>query len=235
MKAPYIMAGDGGLETLLPTIEFLQQNGATMLEIGIPFSDPVADGPVIQAAGLRALASGVTLAGVLAELEQHKNRITIPLVIMCYANPITRFGIERFAQACATIGIKGVIIPDVPMEEETPFVQALRPLGIAFIRFITLTSTTERIKETLADAEGFIYAVTVKGTRGERASYEQDIFKLLQQVSAQSPVPVYAGFGISTKEHIANFLAVCDGVIIGSTIVQALYEKRYDDIIALLK
>lgn len=235
MKAPYIMAGDGGLVTLLPTIEFLQQNGADMLEIGIPFSDPVADGPVIQAAGLRALAQGVTLTGVLNELMSHKERIAIPLVIMCYANPITRFGIERFAQVCADIGIKGVIIPDVPMEEETPFVQALRPFGIPFIRFITLTSTTERIKETLADAEGFIYAVTVKGTTGERASYEQDIFKLLQQVSAESPVPVYAGFGISSRKHIADFLQVCDGVIIGSTIVQALHEKRYEDIIALLK
>lgn len=235
MKAPYIMAGDGGIETLLPTIEFLQQHGATMIEVGIPFSDPVADGPVIQAAGLRALAAGVTLTKILDELLLHRERITIPLVIMCYANPITRFGIEHFAKVCDAIGIKGVIIPDVPMEEEQPFTSALAPYGIPFIRFVTLTSDNARIETTLRDAQGFIYAVTVKGTTGKRASYDPAIFTLLQQVTAKSPVPVYAGFGISNREHIANFLAVCDGVIIGSAIVQALHEKRYDDIMALLK
>lgn len=232
--APYIMAGDGGIQTLLPTIEFLQKNGATMIEVGIPFSDPVADGPVIQEAGLRALQANVTLQDVLQEITLHKARIHIPLVIMCYANPIYAFGIESFAKACGEAHIKGVIIPDVPLEEELAFSSPLKAYQIPFIRFITLTSPKERIATIIENAEGFIYAVTVKGTTGERTSYDQTIFELLKEVKAMSHIPVYAGFGIHTKEQITQFHEVCDGVIIGSKIVQALHHKDYEGITKLL-
>lgn len=230
-----MMAGDGGLETIIPTILFLQKAGANMIELGIPFSDPVADGPVIQAAGLRALQAGITLDKVLSEVEAHQKEITIPIIIMCYANPIYRLGVTKFAERCAAANIKGVIVPDAPMEEEALFKNALQPYNIPFIRFVTLTSTDERIADTLADAEGFIYAVTVNGTTGERQSYNANLFSHLQKITEQSPVPVLAGFGIANKTHIANFHAVCDGVIIGSKIVQALHDKNYAEIEALLQ
>jgi tryptophan synthase alpha chain len=222
----YIMAGDGGLHTLKETILLLEDAGVTVVELGIPFSDPVADGPVIQEAGKRALAEKVTLQGVLAELASFKNDISIPVVIMTYANPVFKLGAETFADQCATAGVSGVIIPDVPMEEETEFKEPLSKHDIALIRFVTLTSSDERIDETVDGAEGFIYAVTVNGITGARAGFAGDLSAHLVRITEKSPVPVLAGFGVSSKEQAETLGAACDGVIVGSKIVSLLHEGR---------
>lgn len=230
----YIMAGDGGLHTLKNTILLLEDAGVTLVELGIPFSDPVADGPVIQEAGKRALKEKVTLTQILEELASFKEEITIPVVIMTYANPVFKIGAERFADLCAKAGVSGVIIPDVPMEEEEEFKKPLSDQDIAMIRFVTLTSSDQRIEETVNGAEGFIYAVTVNGITGARAGFAGDLSAHLSRITEKSSVPVLAGFGVSSKEQAETLGAACDGVIVGSKIVQLLHEKRGNEIKGLI-
>ncbi|OXS80104.1 tryptophan synthase subunit alpha [Domibacillus enclensis] len=230
----YIMAGDGGLHTLKDTILLLEQSGVTVIELGIPFSDPVADGPVIQEAGQRALKEKVTLTEILHELASFKEEIQVPIVIMTYANPVFKIGAGRFADLCDTAGVSGVIIPDVPMEEEAEFKEPLANHNIAMIRFVTLTSSSERIAETVKDAEGFIYAVTVNGITGARAGFAGDLNAHLSRIAEQSPVPVLAGFGVSSKEQAETLGAACGGVIVGSKIVQLLHEGKGSEIKQLI-
>src|SRR5690625_6510025 len=144
---PYIMAGDGGLDKLERQISFLEECGVTAIELGIPFSDPVADGPTVQAAGERALAGGTTLTGVLEMLRQTKETRTIPIILMTYLNPIYAYGIDQFAADCEASGVDGIIIPDIPLEEEPVISDALNRHDIAFIRLAALTSTKERLAE----------------------------------------------------------------------------------------
>ncbi|ATP38900.1 tryptophan synthase subunit alpha [Solibacillus sp. R5-41] len=231
---PYIMAGDGGLETLKPTILKLQQLGVSAIEIGIPFTDPVADGPTIEKAGERALAHGVTLRNVLAELSRFADDISVPLVAMTYLNPILAYGIEAFARDAYAAGIRGLIVPDMPLEESALLHPALKTHGIALVQLVSLTSPLERVKKLAAASEGFIYAVTVNGTTGIRAEFAENLqahFKVLKQHSA---VPILAGFGISTPEHVKNFSAIADGVIVGSQIVAALEQQDWTTIESLV-
>lgn len=232
---PYIMAGDGGLEQLIPRLELLQNAGATMVEIGVPFSDPVADGPVIQAAGLRALQAGTTLRAILDTLENVREKITIPLIFMTYLNPILSIGIESFAMKCKEIGIDACIIPDVPLEEEDEMKPILNNYGIAFIRLASLTSPPERLQQICEGAEGFLYAVTVKGVTGVRNEFEKNVESYLQNLKEMSQIPVLAGFGISTPEHVRNMIHVCDGVIVGSRIIQLLERGAEEEITHLIK
>lgn len=217
---PYIMAGDGGLEKLVPQLEFLQSAGATMIEIGIPFSDPAADGPVIQEAGMRALEAGTTIQGILSALENVRETVTIPLLFMTYLNPILSIGAEQFAEKCKAIGIDGCIIPDLPLEEEGEIKPLLQQYEIALIRLASITSPPERLRELTEGAEGFIYAVTVKGVTGMRRDFETDPSSYVQALKEMSSIPVLAGFGISTPEHVQKMGSACDGVIVGSQIIQ---------------
>jgi tryptophan synthase alpha chain len=230
----YIMAGDGGLHTLKDTILLLEKSGVTVVELGIPFSDPVADGPVIQEAGKRALKERVTLTQILDELASFKDEISVPIVIMTYANPVFKIGAAHFAHLCEKAGVSGVIIPDVPMEEEAEFKEPLTERDIAMIRFVTLTSSDERIAETVEDAEGFIYAVTVNGITGARAGFSGDLKAHLSRITEQSPVPVLAGFGVSSKEQAETLGSACGGVIVGSKIVQLLHEGKGNEIKQLI-
>lgn len=216
---PYIMAGDGGLEQLVPRLEFLQKAGATMIEIGIPFSDPAADGPIIQQAGLRALKKGTTIMKVLNELEHAREKVSIPLLFMTYLNPILSIGIKNFAQRCEEIGIDGCIIPDVPLEEEHEIRPVLQQHQLAFIRLASIVSPPERLQQISNGAEGFLYAVTVKGVTGVRKDFEEDVSSYVRHLKEMSSVPVLAGFGISTPKHVANMCSNCDGVIVGSQII----------------
>ena len=168
---PYMMAGDGGLDTLKEKLLFLQEAGVTAIEIGIPFSDPVADGEAIQQAGARALAEGVTLRKVLEELQKCKDEVAVPLVVMTYLNPILAFGIPQFVEACEEAGIAGLIIPDMPLEESGPLREKLEGTDIAWVPLVTLTSSDERIAKIAESAEGFLYAVTVNGITGERNAF----------------------------------------------------------------
>lgn len=232
---PYIMAGDGGIETLKKTILFLQETGVTAIELGIPFSDPVADGPVIQEAGERALAQGVTLRTVLKELAEFSDEVTVPLVIMTYLNPILSYGIEEFAKACQASGVSGLIIPDLPHEESGLVSSAFTEAELALIPLVSLTSPPERIEKITAAGEGFIYAVTVNGITGVRDGFNDNLEAHLQQLKAVSPVPVLAGFGISTPEQVQSIGAFADGVIVGSAIVDALHRNDLQTVASLVK
>ncbi|MFC4386412.1 tryptophan synthase subunit alpha [Gracilibacillus marinus] len=231
---PYIMAGDGGLDQLDDQLTFLEEAGATVVELGIAFSDPVADGPTIQEAGLRALENGVTLRKVLATLKESKSERNIPIVLMTYINPIHAFGVEQFAEACDEAGVDGLIIPDVPLEEETLLTPHLEKYDIALIRLAALTSTKDRLTEIAKRTEGFLYAVTVTGTTGARTSFKENLSEHLQALKAQCNVPVLAGFGVSTPEHVQNLTAYCDGVVVGSRIVDLLHKGDRETIKELI-
>lgn len=225
---PYIMAGDGGLDKLKKDILFLQEIGVTAIELGIPFSDPVADGPVIQAAGERALSEGVTLRRVLETIRAFKDEITVPIVLMTYLNPIIAYGIDVFVDDCVASEVSGVIIPDLPLEESSFVKPAFEKGEIALVPLVSLTSPVERIKKIVAEGEGFIYAVTVNGITGVRNSFGRTLDDHLQRLKSLSPVPVLAGFGISTAQQVQTIGASVDGVIVGSAIVQALHEGAYE-------
>lgn len=231
---PYIMAGDhtDGLAGLAETIAFLEQHGASAIEIGIPFSDPVADGPVIEQAGIRALVKGTTLKKVIEVLQTIET--TIPLVMMSYINPIYKYGIEKFVDDLKTTPVKGLILPDVPREHEAMLTPFLAPTDITLVPLVTLTSTLERQVELVTGAAGFIYAVTVNGVTGVGRTYADNLNAHLERLSELSDVPVLAGFGVSSLDQAKNFHQVVDGVIVGSYIVQALHDGRREEIAAFL-
>ncbi|TQR18514.1 tryptophan synthase subunit alpha [Psychrobacillus soli] len=224
---PYIMGGDG---SLTEQILFLQEAGATAIEVGIPFSDPVADGPTIQRAGERALQNGVTLRTILDELREIRAEVTIPLIIMSYINPILSYGIDAFAQACTNSGVYGLIVPDVPLEESDMLKSAFLETDVALIPLVSLTSPPDRIDKIVTAGEGFIYAVTVNGITGVRDGFDEQLEKHLKQLKELSPVPVLAGFGISTPEQVKSIGSLADGVIVGSSIVEAFHQKELEKI-----
>lgn len=230
----YIMAGDGGLSSLKDKVLFLEKAGVSMVEIGIPFSDPVADGPVIQAAGNRALAEGVTLEKVLAEIADFRSTVTIPLIVMTYLNPVYVYGIKRFVSDCAKAGINGVILPDVPFEEQGIISRELKEKNIDLIQLVTLTSPEDRKKEIAQASQGFLYAVTVTGITGQRNELPKELSVYLENLKRISPVPVLAGFGISNHRQVKEVGSYCDGVIVGSKIVDLFHQGKQDEIISLI-
>ncbi|CAH0200428.1 Tryptophan synthase alpha chain [Peribacillus sp. Bi96] len=231
---PYIMAGDGGLDRLKSQLLFLEKSGATAVELGIPFSDPVADGPVIQQAGIRSLKNGTTLKDVLKKVMEIKNDVNIPIILMGYSNSIMAYGLKEFTEDCLQAGISGCIIPDLPIEEEAIF-SSIKTAGILLIRLVTLTSSQERITEITAGAEGFIYAVTVKGITGTRDVFGGELGGYLKKVKDLSPVPVLAGFGISTPDHVRDAIQSCDGVIVGSKIIECFETGKENQISELIQ
>ncbi|WP_102275025.1 tryptophan synthase subunit alpha [Cytobacillus massiliigabonensis] len=232
---PYIMAGDGGLEALPQQITFLEKAGATAIEIGIPFSDPVADGPVIQAAGIRALQEGTTLKAVIQTIAAVRPIVHIPLIFMTYMNPIVAYGMERFFEESYHAGVDGLILPDLPIEEEGILAPLAEKYGIEIIRLVTLTSPLERIREISSMGNGFIYAVTVNGITGARNGFDKRIKEHLKRVKSVSALPVFAGFGISTPSHVEEMIHYCDGVIVGSKIVELFRQEELSAIEELIK
>lgn len=232
---PYIMAGDGGLNNLKETILKLQQLGVTAIEVGIPFTDPVADGPTIQKAGERALANGTTLGKVLNTLRDFANELTIPLVAMTYLNPVLAYGVEQFARDAYQAGIRGVIIPDMPLEESDIVQPSLRNHNIDLVQLVTLTSTKERIERLTKASEGFIYAVTVNGITGERSSFQDSLEEHFKRIKSYTDLPVLAGFGISNPSHVQSFSSFSDGVIVGSKIVDSVHRNDWATIEQLIK
>ncbi|MBP1041673.1 tryptophan synthase subunit alpha [Vagococcus sp. BWB3-3] len=225
---PYIMAGAQGLDQLEAELQLLEEANVSAIEIGIPFSDPVADGPVIQAAGLKALEAGVSLKGIIKVIQETK--VQTPLVIMSYFNPIYGMGIETFINELKETTVKGLIIPDLPAEHQDYIQPYLAGTDIAIIQLVSLTSPEARIKELVSQAEGFIYAVTVNGTTGQRQDFDSSVGQYLMKLSQQTEVPVLAGFGISQKEQVEQFLKSCDGAIIGSKIVNLFLENRQQEV-----
>ncbi|HDR8192550.1 tryptophan synthase subunit alpha [Bacillus thuringiensis] len=231
---PYVMGGDGGFEKLKERIRFLDEAGASIVEIGIPFSDPVADGPTIQRAGKRALDSGVTVKGIFRALIEVRKEVQIPFVLMTYLNPVLAFGKERFVEKCLEAGVDGIIVPDLPYEEQNIIAPLLREANIALIPLVTVTSPIERIEKITSESEGFVYAVTVAGVTGVRQNFKEEIHSYLEKVKSHVNLPVVAGFGISTKEHVEEMVTICDGVVVGSKIIELLETEKREEICELI-
>lgn len=232
---PYIMAGDGGLEALKLTIIKLQKLGVTAIEVGIPFTDPVADGPTIEKAGERALKAGANLRNILQTLHSFSSEITVPLVAMTYLNPILAYGVEQFAKDAYLAGIRGLIVPDMPFEESHIIHQALRKNHIALVQLVSLTSPQDRIEKLAAASEGFIYAVTVNGITGARSDFATNLEEHFTKLKQVSNIPVLAGFGISTPAQVKQFGSYSDGVIVGSKIVSSIHTGDWDTIETLIE
>jgi tryptophan synthase alpha chain len=222
---PYIMAGDRGIECLNDRLLLLEKMGATAIEIGIPFSDPVADGPTIQQASIRALNNKVTLEQILLELKKAKNLLSVPIILMTYLNPVYAYGIDKFVMDIADVGVSGCIIPDLPIEEENIIAPQLEKKQIELIRLVTMTTPLERIKLISQEESSFLYAVTIKGITGTRSELDETIVSFIENVKSVTSKPVLAGFGISNTQQIMHLNSFCDGVIIGSKIIE-LFETN---------
>ncbi|TYS18744.1 tryptophan synthase subunit alpha [Rossellomorea vietnamensis] len=232
---PYLMAGDGGLENLVDQVSFLENAGASAVEIGIPFSDPAADGPVIQEAGKRALQGGTTLTGIFETLKKSRGRIGIPVIFMTYFNPILQFGLDKFAEECTAAGVDGLIIPDLPLEHTDILKPHIQKEDIALIQLASLTSSKERLKTIAETTEGFLYAVTINGITGTVKEFQSSLKDHFLELKKVCDAPVLAGFGISTPDHVRNFLEITDGVVVGSRIIQLLQEKKLEEIKELIE
>jgi tryptophan synthase alpha chain len=220
---PYLMCGFPDIETSVRVATAYAESGADLVELGVPFSDPLADGPVIHAAATEALAAGATLHQVL-EAGQRIAEL-LPVVLMCYANPLYARGPERFAAELAERGISGLIVPDLPLEESADVLAACDTHGIALVPLVAPTTPDARLNQIGQKARGFVYTVSVTGTTGERTANTTDIQALLTRVKAHSPVPVALGFGISDGAQAAAAAdAGADGVIVGSRLVRAVAE-----------
>jgi len=226
---PFVTCGDPDLETTKKIIKAMVEAGADLIEFGIPFSDPTAEGPVIQEANIRALSNGVTTDDIFAMVKEVRAEIKdIPFVFMTYANVVYSYGIERFAKNAAEAGMDGIILPDVPFEEKEEFAPAFRAVDMDFISLIAPTSEN-RIEMIAKQAEGFVYCVSSLGVTGVRSNITTDIGGMIGLVKKANPdIPCAVGFGISTPEQAANMSKVSDGVIVGSAIVRKIGEYGKD-------
>jgi tryptophan synthase alpha chain len=217
----YIMAGDPSLEASAEYILAAQDAGADMIEIGIPFSDPIAEGEVIQAASERALKAGARLDGVFEMVASIKGKMRIPVVFMSYLNPLYVYGYDRFFAKCAEIGVCGVIVPDMPYEEQEETREASRKFGIEVVTLIAPTSL-KRIAGIAKKAEGFVYLVSSMGVTGIRGEIATDLNEIVAEIRKHTSIPIAIGFGISTPEQAKRYSQIADGVIVGSAIVNII-------------
>ena len=217
----FITCGDPDLETTGKAVRAAVENGADLIELGIPFSDPTAEGPVIQEASLRALQGGVTTDLIFAFVGELRRDVTVPLVFMTYANVIFSYGAERFISACARIGVDGLILPDLPFEEKEEFLPVCRQYGVDLISLIAPTSES-RVAMIAREAEGFIYLVSSLGVTGTRREITTDLAPIIRAIRENTKIPVAVGFGISTPEQAKAMAALSDGAIVGSAIEKIL-------------
>lgn len=223
----YLMAGDPDLAASAKYILAAQEAGADLIEIGIPFSDPVAEGPVIQQASVRALAAGTRLDGVFDMIASLRERMRVPLVFMTYLNPVFVYGYDRFFAKCREIGVCGIIIPDLPYEEQAEVREVAVRYGVEVVTLIAPTSSG-RVESIARGAEGFLYLVSSMGVTGARSEIATDIPGMVRRIRAVTGVPVAVGFGISTPEQAALYAKEADGVIIGSAIVSLVARHGGD-------
>ncbi len=221
---PFITCGDPDLETTGKVVRAAVEAGADLIELGIPFSDPTAEGPVIQGANIRALEGGITTDKIFDFVRELREDVHIPLVFMTYANVVFSYGIERFAAACREIGMDGIILPDVPFEEKREFSDVFNRYDLDFVSLIAPTSHN-RIAMIAHEAQGFLYVVSSLGVTGTRSEINTDLASILNVVRANTDVPAAIGFGISTPEQAHAMASVSDGAIVGSAIVKLL-EKH---------
>lgn len=219
----FVTCGDPDLETTAAAVRAAAENGADLIELGIPFSDPTAEGPVIQGANLRALAGGVTTDRVFDLVRTLRRDVHIPMVFMTYANVVFSYGAERFISTCAQIGIDGLILPDLPYEEKEEFQPLCRRYGLDLISLIAPTSDY-RIAMIAREAEGFLYIVSSLGVTGARSDISTDLASIVRIVRECTDIPCAIGFGISTPAQAQAMAAIADGAIVGSAIVRLLEE-----------
>lgn len=223
----FITAGDPNLETTKRIIKKMAEAGCSLVEIGIPFSDPIAEGPVIQNANIRALKNNVTTDDVFAMVNELQNEVDIPMVFMTYLNVLFKYGYDRFLQNASDAGICGVIIPDMPFEEKAELQSVAKNYGIEVVSLIAPTSE-DRIKTIAADAEGFVYTVSSLGVTGVRSEIKTDLESITAAIKEATDVPVAIGFGINTPEQAKHYSSFADGVIVGSAIVKIIAEYGED-------
>jgi tryptophan synthase alpha chain len=219
---PYLMGGYPSIEESVSAGLAAADAGADLLELGIPFSDPLADGPVIHAAGTAALSAGATPHGVLGACE--RLAVRVPVVLMVYANIVLTAGVDAFALRAASAGASGLIVPDLPHDEAAELRAACDSEGLALVPLVAPTSTPERIAAIGADARGFVYTVSLTGTTGERDELPPGLAETVERVRASTDLPVAVGFGISTPEQARSVAELADGVIVGSRVVRAAGE-----------
>lgn len=224
---PFITCGDPSLDVAEKIVYAMADAGADLIELGIPFSDPTAEGPVIQAANIRALSGGVTTDSIFDMVERIRRNTDIPMVFMTYANVVFSYGVERFVKKAAETGMDGIILPDVPFEEKEEFDSVCRQYGLDFISLIAPTSH-ERISMIAKEASGFVYCVSSLGVTGMRSDITTDIGAMVKLVNAANDIPCAVGFGISTPEQAKDMAGKSDGAIVGSAIVR-LCEKYGED------
>lgn len=223
----FITCGDPDLETTASVVREAAASGADLIELGIPFSDPTAEGPVIQAANLRALTGGVTTDKIFGFVKKLREDVTIPMVFMTYANVVFSYGAERFISSCAKIGIDGLILPDLPYEEKGEFLDICRQYGVDLISMIAPTSQN-RIAMIARKSEGFLYIVSSLGVTGTRSEITTDLASIVKVVRENTKTPCAIGFGISTPEQAAKMAGISDGAIVGSAIIKIIAKYGKD-------
>jgi tryptophan synthase alpha chain len=226
---PFITCGDPDLETTAALVREMVRNGADLIELGIPFSDPTAEGPVIEAASQRALAGGVTTDKIFEMVRELRRDVSVPLVFMTYANAVFSYGSERFISICREIGIDGLILPDVPFEEKEEFLDLCRKYGVDLISFVAPTSA-DRISRIAKDSDGFLYVISSLGVTGTRDAITTDLASIIRVVRENTDTPCAVGFGISTPAQAAQIARIADGVIVGSAIVKLIKEFGRDSV-----
>ncbi len=218
----FVTAGYPNLETTRSLVLAMADSGADVIELGVPFSDPLADGPVIQRASQAALNTGVTLAAILALVRELRRETGVPLVLMSYFNPILSFGPERLASAAAGAGADGLIIPDLPLEEAGPVLELADGYGLDLIPLVAPTSTPRRIAAIAAQARGFVYCVSVTGVTGARSGYSEKLAGVCRTVREHTRLPVAVGFGIAHEDQVRVLAPHADALIVGSAVIDLI-------------
>jgi len=222
---PYVMAGDPSLERTREVVLLFEECGADIVELGVPFSDPLADGPTIQRAAERALKNAVTLKKVVSLVRDLRQTTQIPLILMTYFNPVFKYGTEEFIRDAASAGVDGMIIPDLPPDEAGDFIRLSRKAPLDTIFLLAPTSTEDRIKKVSKASSGFIYYVSITGITGASLLFDGSMDLLISNIRKFTDKPVAVGFGVSTPDDAAAIAKISDGVIVGSAIVKTLHEK----------
>ena len=222
--APFVTAGDPDMETTLAVLESLDRAGASLCELGVPYSDPIADGPVIQSSYTRALAAGFTLERLFELSRQATQRVKMPILAMASYSLIYRRGIDRFVADAKAAGLTGFVVPDLPIEESDQLDAACRQAGLALVRLVTPTTPPERAEAIARKSTGFLYCVSVAGVTGARTDLPAGLIERVQWLRTKTDVPILVGFGISSPEQARAVAAVADGVIVGSAVVRHLAE-----------
>ena len=226
----FVTAGDPSLERTVEVAGEMEQAGVDVLELGVPFSDPLADGPIIQRSSERALARGVTLARVLEAVRRIRKRSDLPLVLFSYFNPLLRYGLPALARAAAAAGVDGVLVTDLPPEEADGWLEAARGAGLDTVFLAAPTSPDERLRRVAGASRGFVYAISRTGVTGERDALSDDARPLLDRLRRLTDEPLALGFGIATPEQVAEATAVADAAVVGSALVRFLEEEPRGDV-----